>query len=187
LSSEFQSPITIKIPIEVDIQGEDQVRNALGNLQGSRGTKGGRDSQPQGTREKLKDMFKQDMGLGKGTSAYNFLTNPKAGITTFLKGAGPMLMAIMLAYELAPRVAKLLTKRGQIFDLTFRNEAGTLNNILRNRQQSQEILAGMGTQVIHTTRAGTVDPRDSSNSYQLKNTDESSHERQWAIRDPYGV
>ena len=82
MSSEFQSPITIKIPIEVDIQGEDQVRDAMGNLQKSRGTKGGKDASPQGTREKLVDMFKQDMGLGKGTQAYNFLVNPKAGITS---------------------------------------------------------------------------------------------------------
>lgn len=186
-SEEFQSPISIKIPIEVDIQGEDQVKDAMGNLQGGGGTKGGKGSQQQGTREKLVDIFKRDMGLGKGTQAYNFLSNPKGGITSFLKGAGPMLMAIMLAYELAPRVAKLLTKRGQVFDLTFRNEAGTLNNILRPRQQTQEILAGMGTQVIHTTRAGTVDPRDSSNSYEIKNNDEAEHERQWAIRDPYGV
>ena len=184
-SQEFQSPIAIKIPIEVDLAGEDQVRDAIGNLQGRRGTKGGRE--PKTQKEKLLDTFKRDMGVGKGTNAFNFLANPKAGMLKFLKGAGPVLAGIILAYELAPRVAKLLTKRGSVWDLTFRNVADTLNNKLRTRQSQQAILVGLGTQVIFTSRAGTIDPRDSYNSYYIKSTDEAEHERRWAIRDIYGV
>lgn len=184
-SQEFQSPIAIKIPIEVDIAGEDQVGDAIGNLQGRRGTKGGK-AKATTQKEKLLDVFKRDLGVGRGTTAFNFLANPKASLTTFLKGAGPAMLAVMLAIELAPRVAKFLTKRGQVFDLTFRNEAGTLNNILRQRQSSQEILAGF-QQVIFTSRAGTVDPRDSYNSYEVKDTAEAEHERRWQIRNTTGV
>lgn len=183
-STEFTSPIAIKIPIEVDIAGEDQVRDAMGNLQGRRGTKGGK--KPLTQKEKLLDVFKRDMGVGKGTNAFNFLVNPKAGLTRFLKGAGPVLLAIMLAYELAPRVAKLLTKRGQVFDLTFRDNADTLTNVLRTRQSQQEILVGF-RQVIFTSRAGTIDPRDSYNTYDIKNNEEAEHERTWQIRNVYGV
>ncbi len=183
-SIEFQSPIAIKIPIEVDLAGEDQVRDAIGNLQGRRGTKGGRD--PLTQKEKLLETFKRDLGVGRGTNAFNFLANPKGGMLSFLKGAGPVLAGIILAYELAPRVAKLLTKRGSVWDLTFRNIAETLNNTLRTRTSQQEILVGF-RQVIFTSRAGTIDPRDSYNTYDIKNTEEAEHERAWRIRDPYGV
>ena len=186
--SVYNSPIAIKIPIEVDIQGEDQIEYK-GKQQSAhvKAYKAEQKRKEETVKGRLKAMFETDFGVGKGRDAFNFLQNPKMGITSFLKGAGPALLAVVMAYELAPRVAKLLTSRGQVFDLTFRNEAGTLNNILRSRESQQEILAGIGTQVIFTTRAGTIDPRDSYNAYYDKETDEAAHQRQWQIRDTYGV
>ena len=184
-SSEFTSPIAIKIPIEVDIQGEDQVRDAMGNLQGRRGTKDTRETK--GQKEKLIDVFKRDLGVSKGAKAFNFLANPKAGMLQFLKGAGPILVGIILAIEIAPRVAKILTKRGSVWDLTFRNNVDTMNNVLRTRESQQAIRVGLGTQVIFTSRAGTVDPRDSYNTYVQFNENQAEFERSWAIRDTTGV
>lgn len=185
--SVYNSPIAIKIPIEVDVQGEDQLASQ-GNQQNAhvKAFKKEQKRKEDSIKGRLKSMFETDFGIGKGREAFNFLQNPKMGLTSFLKGAGPQLAAVILAYEMAPRIAKLLTSRGQIFDLTFRNEAGTLNNILRSRESQQEILAGFQN-VILTTRAGSTNPKDSSNAYRDKETEEAEHQRQWQIRDTYGV
>ncbi len=135
----------------------------------------------------LKKLLQKDLGVGKGYEAFTLLANPKFAILNFLKGAGPILAGIILATEIAPRVARLLTKRGSIFDLTFRERADELNNVLRSRTSQQDIRVGMGTQIIFTTRAGTITPRDSYNTYTEKNQNEAQFERQWAIRNIYGV
>lgn len=183
MSTEFTSPIAIKIPIEVDIAGEDQVFDAVGNLRGKRGT----GKQSGTSKEKLMNVLERDLGMGKAREAFSFLQNPKLSLTSFLKGSGPLLAGIILAYELAPRIAKILTKRGSLWDLTFRDNVGTMQNVLRTRESQQEILVGLGTQVIFTSRAGTIDPRDSYNTYVEKNTNEAEFERQWQIRDTTGV
>ena len=135
----------------------------------------------------LKTILQKDLGVGKGYQAFNMLANPKSTMLNILRGAGPILAGIVMAIHIAPIVAKLLTKRGSIFDLTFREKADELNNVLRSRSSQQEIRVGMGTQIIFTTAAGTINPRDAYNTYTEKNHNEAEFERQWSVRDNYGV
>ena len=180
MSSEFTSPIAIKIPIEVDLSGEDQVQDAISDIEGSAGTK---------QKKSLKQQLSTDLGAQKAREALNFLVDPQRYIARFvtskkflnntgkslgLKGgnitnmvkAGGIIAAIWFVLNSRPfieRITKMMTKRGGIFDKTFRNKSNTLQNQLRTREQQQSIRSGF-TQVIFTTNAGTTDPRDSYNT-----------------------
>ena len=190
-SIEFQSPIAIKIPIEVDIAGEDQVEDAINDIVGGRGTKG--------TKQKkgLKGTLEKDLGAGKAREALSMLIDPqryiarfvtsknflkKTGGTLGLKGgnlgkmakAGGLIAAIWFVLNSRPfieRITQLMTKKGGIFDRTFRNNQNTLQNQFRTREQQQSIRSGF-TQVIFTTNAGTTNPRDSYNTYEQTVHDE---------------
>lgn len=100
--------------------------------------------------------------LGQGTTGFGNLT-PSSMIK-----AGGILALIWLILNSRPfieAITKQMTKRGGIFDKTFRNKTNTLQNQFRTREQQQSIRSGF-TQVIFTTNAGTVDPRNSYNTYE---------------------
>ena len=78
----------------------------------------------------------------------------------------------------------MLTQKGSLFDLTFRNKIDDRINVLRPRESQQEIRVGFEgkSQQILTTRAGTTVTTNSFNSYELRNNDELQHEKLNAIR-----
>ncbi len=92
---------------------------------------------------------------------------------TMMKAGGIIALILLVINSRAfiERITQMMTKRGGIFDKTFRNKTNTLQNILRNREQQQSIRSGF-TQVIFTTNAGTTDPRDAYNTYEQTVHDE---------------
>ena len=148
----------------------------------------------------LSGMLVQHLGVVRARQAMQMLANPqkaigrivlskgllqganagaaRAGIAgmsagTMMKGAGVigLILLVINSRQFIEAITKMMTKKGGIFDKTFRNKTNTLQNILRNREQQQSIRSGF-TQVIFTTNAGTTDPRDSYNTYEQTIHDE---------------
>ena len=143
----------------------------------------------------LFQMFIQDFGgLGKARQAMAFLSDPKAVIIPIVgklfraggAGAG-ILTAALASYPIIVFLTKQLTKRGSFFDLTFRNIIDNRVNVLRTRESQQEIRRGIEgkSQIILTTRAGTVDPVFSWNTYEQINNNELEFEKIRAIRSVF--
>ena len=136
-------------------------------------------------------ILEQDLGLSKARQAAALLSNPSGVMSPILggllKGGGMMAAAVMAAfasYPVATFIAKQLTKRGSFFDLTFRNIMDNRVNVLRTRESQQEVRRGIEgkSQIILTTRAGTVDPIFSWNSYEQLNNNELEFEKLRVIR-----
>jgi len=141
----------------------------------------------------LKNILEADLGVSKARGAMTFLINPQAslvsGLASLARG-GPLGAAILLAIA-APHMIKAithkLTQRGSFFDLTFRNIMDTRINVLRTRESQQEIRRGIEgkSQVILTTRAGTVNPIFSWNSYEQINNNELEFEKLKQVRSVF--
>ncbi len=142
----------------------------------------------------LKKILERDLGVGKAREALNFMINPQAmiggQIGKLARGGGPLGAAILLALA-APHIitalTKMLTRRGSFFDLTFRNIMDNRINALRTRESQQEIRRGIEgkSQVILTTRAGTVDPVFSYNTYEQINNNELEFEKIHQVRSVF--
>jgi len=142
----------------------------------------------------LKKILEADLGVSKARGAMGFLINPQAsligGINRLTRGGGPMGAAIILAIaapHMIKAITKMITRRGSFGDLTFRNIIDTRINALRSRESQQEIRRGIEgkSQVILTTRAGTVDPIFSWNSYEQINNNELEFEKLRQIRTTF--
>jgi len=140
----------------------------------------------------LFQILARDLGLSKARLAVSLLSNPQGIISpivgTLLKGGGAataMILAALSSYPIIRFISAQLTKRGSLFDLTFRNIMDSRINALRTRESQQEIRRGIEgkAQVILTTRAGTVDPVFSWNSYEQINNNELEFEKLHAIRN----
>lgn len=149
----------------------------------------------------LKVLLTAQLGVTGARNALSLLTNPKRAIaghvmsknfltgthvlgqgpkgfgnlnaTSIMKAAGivTLIFAILMSRPFIERITAMMTKRGGIFDKTFRMKTNTLQNSLRTREQQQSIRSGF-TQVVFTTNAGTVDPRDAYNTYEQTIHDE---------------
>jgi len=142
----------------------------------------------------LRKILEADLGVSKARGAMGFLINPQASIAGQLgrlaRGGGPLGAAILLALaapHLITAFTKMLTRRGSFFDLTFRNIMDTRINVLRTRESQQEIRRGIEgkSQVILTTRAGTVDPVESWNSYEQINNNLLEFEKIKQVRTTF--
>ncbi len=182
MSEEFQSPISIKIPIEVGLQGEDQITggqqnqhvksyNAMNKInEGKKGT--------------LLEMLEKDLGASKGAQALGYLRNPQAAVFNILGNfakISPLIAAVLALPQIIELISTLLFSKGGPFDRTFRNTVNTLNNQFRNREQQQSIRSGF-TQVVFTTNAGDTSPRDAYNSYEQKETNTADFQNLRNIR-----
>jgi len=142
----------------------------------------------------LFQMLERDLGLGAARRAVSLLSDPTGIVTPIvgklMKGGGAattMFMAALASYPILRFITKQLTKRGSFFDLTFRNIIDNRVNVLRSRESQQEIRRGIEgkSQVILTTRAGTVDPVFTWNSYEQINNNELEFEKMRAIRSVF--
>jgi len=137
-------------------------------------------------------MLERDLGSSKASLAMRMLTNPTAVMQPIvgglLKGSTGMLVAAigvaLASPALARMIANTLTRRGSFGDLTFRNIIDDRINVLRSRESQQEIRRGIegNSQLILTTRAGTVNPIFSYNTYEQINNNSLEFEKMRAIR-----
>ena len=100
----------------------------------------------------------------------------------------PIAIPLMIV-GLTQKISKLLTQKGSLFDLTFRNIADSRYNVLRSRESQQEIRAGFEgkSQLIVTTRAGTTSPVSSYNTYEQRNNNPLEFEKMRAVREVGGI
>ena len=109
------------------------------------------------------------------------------------KAGGASAIAAVIAAVALGLLIKELVRKGSVYDRTFKNLVDTQNEVLRVRQQQQQILVGFdehsafGSQLITTTVAGTTAPRDSFNTYTEINRDNSLIEDMFSIRTDYGI
>lgn len=114
-------------------------------------------------------LLKNPLGaVGKILTSKNLMgAAGKGKMKQIAKGAGILALVwfVLNSEQFIRRLTRMMTKKGGIFDKTFRNNQNTLQNQFRTREQQQSIRSGF-TQVIFTTNAGTTDPRDSYNTYE---------------------
>ncbi len=139
-------------------------------------------------KQSLSTLLQAELGVEKANSVKGFFRNP----TNFMMGiarALPFLGGILAARELVDFISTELTKRGGLLDLTFRNRSEDRLNVLRSREQQAEIRMGYEgrSQLIITTRAGTVDPRNAYNTYEQRNDNLLEFEKMRAIRTTTGI
>ncbi len=142
----------------------------------------------------LPELFNSHFGTSAGSAALRFLSNPKSAAIRMMTGlgkggiaTGTLGITAALAAMGDPNSRNHpLWGVGKPFDRFFKENADELNNVLRSKETQKQIRDGF-LQVIFTTRAGTPYPRDSYNSYVEKNQNEAQFERQWEIRNVYGV
>ncbi len=172
----------------LDLEVEKKVKEILG-LQVS-------DSSPITQKKPKKGMLmamlERDLGTSKAQQAIILLGNPMGAMTgivsSVIRMAGASVtMALMVALAgpmIAKKLTEILTRRGGFGDLTFRNIIDDRINVLRTRESQQEIRRGIEgkSQLILTTRAGTVNPIFSYNSYEQLNNNALEFERLRAIR-----
>ena len=138
-----------------------------------------------------------EKGLGgpsKAQDAMQFLINPTHAIKSIItKTGGPAAIGAVLSAVVLGLLIKELVRKGSVYDRTFKNLVHTQTEVLRVRQQQQQILVGfdehsaLGSQLITTTVAGTTEPRDAFNTYEVINRDRGTIEDMFSIRSNDGI
>lgn len=128
-------------------------------------------------------------GPAKAQKAIALMRNP-LGLLRML-ATNPVtaaLLAGLVAVEVAKVIIRDLVRKGSIFDRTFKNVIFDRFEALRTREQQMRILVGFGptAQLITTTTAGTTNPRDAYNTYEVFNRDQIELAEKFAIRDSSG-
>ncbi len=183
---------------DVDINPEEyeevmqaEIKKSVDEAKGGGGSPLKQKKPPKGM---LFQMLERDLGLGKARAAAALLTDPQGVVIPIvgkiLKGGGAataIFIAALASYPIIQFITKTLTKRGSLFDLTFRNIIDDRVNVLRTRESQQEIRRGIEgkSQLILTTRAGTVDPVFSWNSYEQINNNELEFEKLKQVRSNF--
>jgi len=119
--------------------------------------------------------------------AFSMLKSPAKLIKFIGPVAGP-LFAGLIAVELTKKIVRELTRKGSIYDRTFKNVIDNRNEALRTREQQQRILVGFGdtSQLITTNVSGSTNPRDAYNTYTEFNRNQAELEEKFAIRNDSG-
>jgi len=144
---------------------------------------------------KLETLMEKSLGgPAKAREAMQFLVNPSGAIKSLLtKTGGPAAIAAVISAVVLAALIKELVRKGSVYDRTFKNLVDNRTEILRVRQQQQQILVGfdehspLGSQLITTTVAGTTEPRDSFNTYEVINRDSAIIEDMFSIRSNDGI
>lgn len=180
-------------PEEYDEVLKAEIRKTVKEIQEESGS-GSPLKQKKPPKGMLFQILERDLGLGKARQAAALLSDPTAIVSPIvgklMKGGGAataMILAALASYPIIRFITKQLTKRGSLFDLTFRNIIDDRVNVLRTRESQQEIRRGIEgkSQLILTTRAGTVDPVFSWNSYEQINNNELEFEKLKQVRSNF--
>ncbi len=138
----------------------------------------------------LANLFNKALGgPAKAQQAIALLRNP-LGLIKML-ATNPItatILAALVAVEVAKVIIKELVRKGSIYDRTFKNLIFTRFEALRTREVQQRILVGFGdtAQIITTTSAGTTNPRDAYNTYEVFNRNQMELQEKFAIRNDRG-
>jgi len=143
----------------------------------------------------LEKMLEKSLGgPSKARDAMQFLVNPTGAVKALLtKAGGPGAIAAVLSAIVLGILIKELVRKGSVYDRTFKNVVDNRTEVLRTRQQQQQILVGfdehsaLGSQLITTTIAGTTEPRDAFNTYEVLNRDSATIEDMFSIRSNDGI
>jgi len=143
----------------------------------------------------LEKMLDKSLGgPAKARDALQFLVNPTSAVKSLLtKAGGPGAIAAVVSAIVLAALIKELVRKGSVYDRTFKNVVDNRTEVLRVRQQQQQILVGfdehsaLGSQLITTTVAGTTEPRDAFNTYEVINRDSATIEDMFSIRSNDGI
>lgn len=132
-------------------------------------------TQKEGILQKLfgRQTFSNLIRFGSGPQS--FLT---AGVTKLIPFIGTALAVT--------GVFAVLIKRVDDFQKAFTDNVDERIDKFRSKEQQVNIQAGL-TQLIITSTAGSVEPRDAYNTFQVFNTDQSRIETDFRLRDNSGV
>jgi hypothetical protein len=136
---------------------------------------------------KLQGLLEKALGGGgKAQQAMRTLRNPFGMVKMALQhpAMAPILVAIF-AVEFGKWVTKELTRKGGLFDRTFRNFVDDRIQALRTRELQMQHFMGLEgeAQLITTTNVGTTNPRYSYNIYDEDTRQEALRENKFGIRN----
>ena len=135
----------------------------------------------------LQGLLDKALGGGeKAQMAMKTLRNPFGMVKMALTNpiVAPILAALV-AKEFAEWVVKELTRKGGLFDRTFRNFVDNRIMALRSRELQMQYQMGLEgeAQLITTTNAGTTNPRYAYNLYDADTREKALRENKFGIRN----
>jgi len=131
---------------------------------------------------------------GKNTNIRSFFKKAKLGNllsfsnnpVSFIGGFATKLVPILGPALLATGVIAVILKRLDNFQKQFIDRVDERIDAFRSREQQALIQAGL-TQLIITTSTGSAEPRDSYNSFDVFDTEESTKETIFQMENTSGV
>ncbi len=174
---------------------EEVVGDTGGGVATSGGLKPGLTLLGDADKTQLEKLMEKSLGgPAKARDAMQFLINPTGAVKSLLtKAGGPGAIAAIISAIVLAALIKELVRKGSVYDRTFKNVVFNQTEVLRVRQQQQQILVGFdehsafGSQLITTTIAGTTEPRDSFNTYEMINRDSTTIQDMFSIRSNDGI
>ena len=171
------------------------VGGGAGEISGAGTVKPGLKLLGEADKTQLEKMLEKSLGgPSKARDAMQFLINPTGAVKSLLtKAGGPGAIAAVISAVVLAALIKELVRKGSVYDRTFKNVVDNRTEVLRTRQQQQQILVGfdehsaLGSQLITTTIAGTTEPRDAFNTYEVINRDSATIEDMFSIRSNDGI
>ncbi len=137
----------------------------------------------------LADIITDAFGAETATVIFAFFRNPLNFIIGLVTSpAGIAAIASAVVFAAGKMMMDELTRKGSIFDRTFKNVIDNRVEVLRTRELQQRLRVGFGegSQLITTTNAGTTNPRYAFNSHNINNTDQMRANELFSIRNPSG-
>ncbi len=133
---------------------------------------------------KKKGFFGELFGGKSAKNLFNMGKNPIGFITSIMKVV-PILGGILTALAIAKFIVDELIKI-DTFLKKFIDVADERINKFRTLQDQANVQAGL-SQRIYTTASGTLDPRESYNTFEIFNRDQGEIETQYALQNTSGV
>jgi len=130
---------------------------------------------------KLENLLQSDLGTKKAGQALSFFQNP-TGVLSSLIVSTPVAAALIGAPFILKGFIQKLEERGGLLDRFFRDKVETRVDALRDKLVQQQIVAGF-TQLIITSRSGSTSPRQSYNTFELRNNDRERLEEDFSVRN----
>jgi len=145
-------------------------------------------TQKQTQKQKTIPKAKKEETLKKifGKKTFTTLVSAGSNPLSFVQGQVTKLIPFIGTALLITGVIAAFVVRVDNFQKAFVDNVDARIDVFRSKQQQAEIQAGL-QQVILTSAAGSAEPRDAYNTFQVFNTDQSRIEADFRLRDNSGV
>ncbi|MBS1267973.1 MAG: hypothetical protein MAG458_00688 [Nitrosopumilus sp.] len=129
----------------------------------------------------LRQILESDLGTGKANQFLGLAKNPVGFMTNMFTRTLPILGGILAAKDIALFIMDELTRRGGVFDLSFRERVQDEYNALRKKEHQQSIRSGF-SQLIIADSTGSISAKTPFNTYEIKRNNDLEQINYFAIR-----